>query len=102
MADNRWSDIYVIFTKILCDRNFCVWQVTKLKFTGQLLMASLSLYPQCETNLMPNRNVIEFLLLLKSTRTHGKNYVRLKAHLVPHLLRNRLLKFFIFGHPVDG
>ena len=23
--DQRWSDIYVVFTKILCSRNFCVW-----------------------------------------------------------------------------
>ena len=25
MADQRWSDIYVVFTKILCGRNFSVW-----------------------------------------------------------------------------
>ena len=25
MADQRWSDIYVVFTKILCGHNFCVW-----------------------------------------------------------------------------
>ena len=24
-ADQSWSDIYVVFTKILCGRNFCVW-----------------------------------------------------------------------------
>ena len=24
MADQRWSDIYVVFTKILCGRNFCL------------------------------------------------------------------------------
>ena len=53
-------------------------------------MASLSLYPQFETNFMSNRNVIELLLQLKSARAHGKNYVRVKAHLVGHLLRNRL------------
>ena len=46
MADQGWSDIYVVFTKILCGRNFCVWYVTKLKFTGQLQMTSLSLHPQ--------------------------------------------------------
>ena len=53
-------------------------------------MASLSLYPQFETNLMSNRNVIELHLQLKSTRAHAKNYVRVNAHLVRHLLRNRL------------
>ena len=53
-------------------------------------MASLSLYPQFETNLMSNRNVIELLLHLKSAKTHGKNYIRVKTHLVRHLLRNRL------------
>ena len=25
MADQRWSDIYVVFTKILCGRNFYAW-----------------------------------------------------------------------------
>ena len=54
-------------------------------------MASLSLYPQFETNLMSNRNVIELLLQLKSAKAHGKNYIRVKAHLVRHLSCNRLL-----------
>ena len=63
----------------------------KLKFTGQLQMASLSLYPQSETNLMSNCNVTEHLLQLKSKKAHGKNYTKVKAHLVRHLLRNRLL-----------
>ena len=89
MADQRWYDISVVFTKILCGRNFCVWQVTKLKFTGQLQMASLSLYPQFETNLMSNRDAIELLLQLKSAKARGKNYITVKAHLVRHLLRNR-------------
>ena len=53
-------------------------------------MASLSLYPQFETNLMSNRNVIELLLQLKSAKAHGKNYIKVKAHLVWHLLHNRL------------
>ena len=44
----------------------------KLKFTGQLQMASLSLYPQFETNLMSNRKVIELLLQLQSAKAHGK------------------------------
>ena len=55
-------------------------------------MASLSLYPQFETNLMSNCNVIELLLQLKSAKAHGKNYIRVKAHLVRHLLCNRLWK----------
>ena len=46
--------------------------ITKLKFTGQLQMASLSLCPQFETNLMSNRKVIEFLLQLKSAEDHSK------------------------------
>ena len=54
-------------------------------------MALLSLFPQTETNLMSNRNVIELLLQLKSAKAHGKNYIRVKAHLLRHLLRNRLL-----------
>ena len=54
-------------------------------------MASLSLYPQFETNFMSNRNIIELLLQLKSAEAHGKNYMRVKAHLVSYLLRNRLL-----------
>ena len=52
MVYQRWSDIYVVFTKLLCCRDFCVWYVTKLKFTDLLQMASLSLCPQFETNLM--------------------------------------------------
>ena len=55
-------------------------------------MASLSLYPQFETNLMSNRNVIELLLQLKSAKAHGKNYIKVKAHMVRHRLRNRLLR----------
>ena len=35
-------------------------------------MASLSLDPQFETNLMSNRKVIELLLRLKSAKAHGK------------------------------
>ena len=57
-------------------------------------MASLSLYPQFETNLMSNRKVIELLLQLKSAKAHGKNYIKVKPHLVRHLLRNRLSKLF--------
>ena len=53
-------------------------------------MASLSLYPQFEANLMSNRNVIELLLQINSAKAHGKNYIRVKAHLVHHLLRNGL------------
>ena len=39
-------------------------------------MASLSLYPQFETNLMSNSKVTELLLQLKSAKAHGKNYIR--------------------------
>ena len=53
-------------------------------------MAFLSLYPQFETKLMSNRKVIELLLQLKSAKAHGKNYTKVKPHLVHHLLRNRL------------
>ena len=54
-------------------------------------MASLSLYPQFETDLESNRNVIKLHLILKSAKAHGENYIKVKAHLVRHLLRNRLL-----------
>ena len=56
-------------------------------------MASLSLYPQFETNLMSTRKVIELLLKLKSEKAHGKNHIKVKPHLVRHLLRNCLLSF---------
>ena len=88
MANHRWSDIYVVFTKILCGRNFSIWYVTKLKFTGQLQMASLSFYAQFETNLMSNSKVIELLSQLKRAKAHGKNHIKVKPHLVRHLLRN--------------
>ena len=54
-------------------------------------MASLNLYPQFQTNLMSNRKDIRLLLQLKSAKVHGKNYIKVKTHLVRHLLRNRLL-----------
>ena len=44
-------------------------------------MASLSLFPQLETNLMSNRKVIEFLLQLKRAKAHGKNYIKVRP---PH------------------
>ena len=56
-------------------------------------MASLSLYPQFETNLISTRKVIEPLLQLKSVKAHGKNCTKVRPHLVRHLLRNCLLKF---------
>ena len=40
---------------------------------------------------MSNRKVIELVLQLKSAKAHGKNYIKVKPHLVRHLLRNRLL-----------
>ena len=54
-------------------------------------MISHSLYSQFETNLMSNRKVIELILQLKNAKAHGKNYIKVKPHLVRHLLRNRLL-----------
>ena len=53
-------------------------------------MASLSLCPECETSLMSNCKVIELLLQLKSAKAHGRNYIKVKPHLVRHLLRNHL------------
>ena len=50
-------------------------------------MVSLSLYSQFETNLS---KVIELVLQLKSAKVHGKNYIKVKPHLVRHLLHNRL------------
>ena len=51
-------------------------------------MTSLSLYPQFESNVMSNRKVIELLLQLKNAKARGKNYIKVKPHLVRHLLRN--------------
>ena len=62
-------------------------------------MVSLSLCPQVEINLMSNGKVIELLLQLKSAKAHGKNYMKVKPHLVRHLLRNCLFAFKIFGRP---
>ena len=53
-------------------------------------MASLSFYPQFETNLISNRKVIVLLLQFKSAKAHGKNYIKVKPHLVRRLLLNRL------------
>ena len=53
-------------------------------------MASPSLCPEFETNLMSNCKVVELVLQLKSTKAHGKNYIKVKPHLARHLLRNHL------------
>ena len=53
-------------------------------------MASPSLYPHFETNLMSNRKVIKLLLQLKSAKAHGKNHTKVRQPLVRHLLRNCL------------
>ena len=63
-------------------------------------MSSLSLYPQFESNLLSNRRVIELLLQLKSAKAHGKDYIKVKSHLVCYLLRNRLLKLQEFNFEV--
>ena len=55
-------------------------------------MASLSLFPQFETNLMSNRKVIELLLQLKSARAHVKYHIKVKPYLIRHVLRICLLK----------
>ena len=55
-------------------------------------MASLSLFRPSETNLLSNRKVIKLLLQLKSAKAHGKDYTKVKPHLVRHLLHNRLLE----------
>ena len=55
-------------------------------------MASLSFYSQFETSLMSNRKVIELLLQLKSAKAPGKSCIKVKPHLVCHLLRNRLFE----------
>ena len=58
-------------------------------------MASLSLYPQFETNRMSTRKVNELLLHLKSAKANGKSYIKVKPHLVRHLLRNCLLRLSV-------
>ena len=40
---------------------------------------------------MSNRKVIELLLQSKSAKAHGRTYIKVKPHLVCHLLRIRLL-----------
>ena len=57
-------------------------------------MASLSLCPQSETNVMLNRKVIKLLLKLKSANAHGKSYIKVEPHLVRHLSRNCLLESY--------
>ena len=63
-------------------------------------MASLSLRPQFETNLMSNRKVIELLLQLNSAKAHGKTYIKAKPHLVRHLLRNCLSQRHVDNPPL--
>ena len=54
-------------------------------------MALPSLCPEFKTNVLSNRKVIELVPQLKSAKANGKNYIKVKPHLVRHLLRNRLL-----------
>ena len=42
-------------------------------------MASLSLYPQFETDFKSNRNVIKLHSILKSAKAHGESYIKVKA-----------------------
>ena len=62
-------------------------------------MASLSLYSQFETNLMSNRKVIELLLQLKTAKTHGKNYIKVRLpwsaifRVIVYSISNLFLKF---------
>ena len=58
-------------------------------------MALPSLCLEFETSLMPNRKVIELVLQLNSAKAHGKNYIKVKTHLVRHILRNRLFLPFL-------
>ena len=46
-------------------------------------MASLSLCPQFETNLMSNCKVIELLLQLKGAKAHRKSYIKVRPPLEP-------------------
>ena len=61
-------------------------------------MASLSLYPQFETNLLSNHKVIELFLQLKGAKAHGKNCIKVLSHLALHLFRNRLLTLSISSY----
>ena len=45
---------------------------------------------------MSNRKVIELLLQLKSAKAYGKNYIKVKSHLVRHLQRNFLLTHLLY------
>ena len=65
-------------------------------------MAPLSFYCQFETNLMSNGKVIKLLLQLKRAKAHGKNYIKVKSHLVRHLLCNRLLSLSVIALQETG
>ena len=54
-------------------------------------MASLNFYSEFETNLMSYRRVIVLLSQVKTAKAHGKNYIKVKPHLVRYFLRNHLL-----------
>ena len=56
------------------------------------------------SSMWPIGPLVELLLQLKSAKGHGKNYIKVKPHLVRHLLRNFLLyngiihrDYYIFG-----
>ena len=50
---------------------------------------------------MLNRKIIEFLLQLKSAKAHGKTYIKVKPHLVRHLLRKCLLPIATYSTGIN-
>ena len=67
-------------------------KLQSLNSQDSFIWASLSLYPLFDTNMVSDHNVIELPLQLKSAKAHGKNFIKVKAHLVRYFLRNHLFE----------
>ena len=89
MTDQGRSDFCVVFTMNLC--------ALELKHGVDALRSYLKLICEHALHVLPNKKV-------SAAKYHDKNYIKRKTASGRHLLRNRLLKFFIdtlfLGYPV--
>ena len=91
MADQDRYDFFVAFTMSLCAleskqtlNKFAISTHIALKLGIQALGSYLKQKCEYELDIIPNTKV-------GAAKDHGENYMKVKPHLVRHLLRNRLL-----------
>ena len=84
MADQGWSDFYVVFTMSLRTKikiivnTFAISNHTALIPGVHALESYLKLICEYELQILPNTKV-------NAAKDHGKNYMKIRAPLVRHL-----------------